>query len=91
MTDSKISSAMLSYWAIACKRASVNNHTCWTQLHRDGLLITMIGPDGARADLPVLYAELNQLSGDGERRGVIDEIISAMRSQLVVQMPVLMT
>lgn len=86
-TDWKISTDVLAYWGLACRRASAGNYSCWAQLHDKGMIVTMIGPAGDRAELPVQWSDLAQMT---ETRGVIDEIIHMLRKNLKMQSSILM-
>ncbi len=77
----KISAGLLSVWARECTKATTADHVCWIQLAEMGLEITMIGPTGDRAVLPIRYDELadaqSSLSPD-----TISEMIRVLRFNL---------
>lgn len=75
----QISSTLLSYWGNVCREANSDGYSCFCQLTRDGLEVTLIGPQGDRAQILMPW---NEVAVSGVPPGVIHEILSALRKQM---------
>lgn len=74
-----ISSTLLSYWGKVCREANEGGRHCFCQLTRDGLEVTLIGPQGDRAEILMPWHEI---ATSGVPPGVIHEVLSALRKNL---------
>lgn len=75
----QINSTLLSYWGKVCREANADGRVCFCQLTRDGLEVTLIGPQGDRAQILMPW---NEVANSGVPPGVIHEILSALRKNL---------
>lgn len=74
-----INSTLLSYWGKVCREANADGYTCFCQITHSGLETTLIGPQGARAQLTMPWDEI---ANSGVPPGVIHEILSALRKNV---------
>lgn len=75
----EISSTLLGYWGKVCREANSGGFSCFCQLTRDGLEVTLIGPQGDRGQILMPW---NEVATSGVPPGVIHEILSALRKQM---------
>jgi len=84
---SNVKTDVLAYWGQACERASKGGYYCWAQLHKQGLLVAMIGPEGDRAEAPIQWTDLAQAA---DEKGSIDAIIAVLRKEMAIRKSIVM-